>query len=290
LAIIEQHDIPTMGALRLSEVTASDVQAAVAAWMDAGLSATTVGHHYDIVRGAFGWAVDSGQLARNPALAATPPPRARREMVAWEPDHCRVALEALGNSTIYLPVLMGLATGMRRGEVCALDWREVDLSKGRLRVVRTLTQTSDGLEFCDPKTAACRREIPMPPALTSELRAIRKMQAQNKLAMRGTYADNGLVYCDPDGSPHKPDSLSGTFSNWIRRHHDRLELPVIGFHGLRHTYASLLLAAGVDLKTIAKLMGHTNVGFTLHTYAHVMRGSEEAAAEAVSAAIAGSGH
>jgi integrase len=280
--IIEDKLVPALGACRLAELTPLQVQAACAAWQDAGLSPTTVSHQHAVLRTALRWAADTGQIARNPAVAASPPPRRQREMIALEADQCRVLLEALARSVLYTPVLIALGTGLRRGEVCGLQWKDVDLAKGTLRVVRTLTQTSDGLFFAEPKTAASRRSITLPSALTSELRAIRKLQAQNRLVLAGAYQDNGLVYCDPDGSAHRPESLSGTFANWMRRNHERLGMPRIGFHGLRHTHATILAAAGVSPKAIAARLGHTNAAFTMQVYSHVLRDMDSAATEAVS--------
>ena len=285
LGIIEQHIIPTIGGLTIAQIAPMDIQKALAGWQDAGLSPATVRQHHAVLRSALGDAVSDGLISRNPASAARAPAPVHREMLAWEPEQCRAVLEALSASVLHLPVLTALSTGMRRGEVCAVRRSDVDLKDSRLRVVRTLTQTSDGLSFCDPKTTAGKRSIPMPPALVCEFKSQFKMQAQNKLVMRGAYSDGGLVFCQADGTPYRPDTLSSTFANWIKRNGPRLGVPVIGFHGLRHTYATILIAAGVDPKTIAQLMGHANVGFTLSTYGHVMRGSEEAAAEAVSQAI-----
>ncbi len=169
---------------------------------------------------------------------------------------------------------------MRRGEILALRWQDVDLDGATLSVCRTLEETRDGLNFKMPKTARSRRTITLPSFAVDALRRHRARQAEEKLLAGPAYDDHGLICARADGSPTKPDDMSRDF----RRLAVRLGFG-ISFHGLRHTHLSHLLAAGVHPKVASERAGHASVGITLDTYSHVMPGLQEDAARKVDIAI-----
>src|SRR6202011_1597275 len=117
-------------------------------------------------------------------------------------------LQALRGHALYSIAVLGLATGMRRGELVALTWRNLDLDKGRLRVEQSLEQTNEGLRFKAPKTSAGRREITIPPSIVAEMRAHWRRQQEQRLSLGfGKGARDDLVFPRPDGGPFPPDYL-----------------------------------------------------------------------------------
>lgn len=285
--IARKHLIPALGGHQLVKLTPLHIQSyhgdALAEGRigsKGGLSAQTVLHHHRLLSQALKRAVRLQLLVRNPCDAVDPPRPARREIkILDHPETARLLKKTEGRR-LYVPILLAVATGMRRGEILALRWQDVDLDGATLSVCRTLEETRDGLNFKMPKTARSRRTITLPSFAVDALRRHRARQAEEKLLAGPAYDDHGLICARADGSPTKPDDMSRDF----RRMAIRLGFG-ISFHGLRHTHLSHLLAAGVHPKVASERAGHASVGITLDTYSHVMPGLQEDAARKVDIAI-----
>lgn len=154
-------------------------------------------------------------------------------------------------------------TGVRRGELLGLRWRDVDLDASRITVAETLIGAR---EASTPKTDAGRRRIDLDPVTVTALRAHRKRQAEEKLVLGPAYDDSGFVFCREDGTPFWPRTFSRSFDAHVKA----AGLPTIPLKNLRHTHATLLLAAGVPPKVIQDRLGHSNISITLDTYASVI--------------------
>ena len=178
-------------------------------------------------------------------------------------------------------MLLGVTTGMRRGEIVGLMWTCVDLTAGTLRVTRSIEQSKSGLAVKAPKTAKGRRTIPLPSLTVAALRTHKAEQGREKLRLGPAYDDQGLVCARPDGTVWKPDSLSAAFQRFVRNH----KLTRIRFHDLRHTHATQLLLQGVHPKVVAERLGHSTIVVTLDTYSHVVPGLQEAAARQLDRAL-----
>lgn len=249
----------------------------------AGLAPRTVGHVHRLLHRVLGHAVKWGILASNPATAAEPPRVERTEIDILSPEQIGVTLHALRGRPVYPVAVIGLATGMRRGEIAALRWGDIDLDGGKIRVDRSLEQTNDGLVFKAPKTKAGRRVISIPPSIVAELRAHWRAQQQQRLALGlGKAGDDDLVLARPDASPWPPDSLTTAWAKTVAA----LNLPRVTLHALRHTHASQLIAAGLDVVTVSRRLGHGNPTVTLSVYAHLFGNTDDRAAAAVEAALA----
>jgi integrase len=173
---------------------------------------------------------------------------------------------------------------MRRGEIVALRWADVDLDDGKIRVERSLEQTNAGLAIKSPKTKAGRRTVSIPPSIVAELRDHWRQQQEQRLALGiGKAGTDDLVFARPDASPWPPDSLSGDWARTVRT----LKLPKVSLHSLRHTHVSQLIAAGLDVVTVSRRIGHSHPTVTLSVYAHLFGNTDEKAAEAVETALAG---
>jgi integrase len=253
-----------------------------------GLSARTVRYVHSIIRKALSDAVRKDLVVRNVALTATPPAASAArapEFSVWTTEELRTFLASVaGHHHGALFHLYGL-TGLRRGEGLGLRWRDVDLDAGVLRVRKSVALHDDGSVAIDEvKTPRSRRTVDLDPATVAVLKAHRKAQLEQRLLMGRGFRDRGLVFAMPDGSPWNPDSISQAFERAVAR----AKLPAIRLHDVRHTHATHLLAAGVNVKVVSERLGHASVAFTLDTYAHVMPGQQSDAAVAVAKLVLGS--
>jgi integrase len=185
---------------------------------------------------------------------------------------------------MFLLAALGLSTGMRRGEMLALRWRDVSLDGAELTVQQSLEQTKEGLRFKPPKTKHARRTISLPAFAVAALRAHKIAQAQERLSLGlGRDDDDALVFRRPDGTPMRPDMVS---SEW-RKMVVSAKLPKVSLHALRHTHASQLIASGMDVLTISRRLGHGAPSITLDVYSHLFKPSDGGAAAVFDKAFGG---
>jgi integrase len=249
----------------------------------AGLAPLTIGHVHRLMHRVLGYAVKWGVIVTNPVTVADPPRVQRREIDILAPDEIKAILHGLRGKSLYPVAVIALATGMRRGEIVALRWGDVDLEAGTIRIERSLEQTGTSLVFKEPKTKAGRRAIAIPPSIVMELRNHWRQQQEIRLALGlGKATSDDLVVPRFDGRPWPPDRLSTTWPKTIAR----LKLPKVSLHALRHTHASQLIAAGLDVVTVSRRLGHSNPTVTLNVYAHLFGNTDERAAAAVEAVLA----
>jgi integrase len=195
-------------------------------------------------------------------------------------DQTAAMIEAARGTPIFIPILLGVLCGMRRGEICALRWRSVDLDTGQLSVVASTEQGRGGMREKEPKSGKGRL-IALPPMLVTELRRHRMQQAEWLLRLGIRLTDDHHVCLREDGESVWPSSLTRAFRTFMSRH----KLPQIRFHDLRHSHATHLLAANVHPKIAQERLGHSNVSITLNTYSHVIPGMQQDAVAKVDAAI-----
>ncbi len=284
--IARNHLVPAFGEMALEALTSAHIQSYLREKVRAGrlkgggLSPSTVHQHHRVLHKALECAVDWGLIDKNPASRASPPRIPPGWIRVLDEEATKTLLRGLRGHALYLPCVIAAGTGMRRGEILALHWSEVDLGRSVLSVVRSLEQTSRGLTFKAPKTRRSRRQIVLPGFLTRELAGHRGRQAEQRAAA-SSYEDHDLVIARPDGSPWPPDSFSAEF----RRQLAIRNLPRIRFHGLRHGHASHMLRQGVHPKIVSERLGRGPVGFTLDTYSHLLPGMQVEAAEKMDRAL-----
>jgi integrase len=273
--IIDNRIVPVLGAVELQKLKPKHVQD----WLTGlsksggrrhgqGLSARTVRHCYRVLWGALKQAVKLELLARNVADAATPPRLKDSEVEILTPDQIRAVREALRGHRLGPIASLGLASGCRLGEILALRWG--DLDGAVLTVGRSLEQTKAGLRFKEPKSRHGRRKISLPP------RGIADLAEHRGDILR---LPSALVFCNPDGSPIRPTNTSVMWHREIRRIKG---VPNVTFHALRHTHASALIKAGIDVVTVSRRLGHSSPVVTLKVYAHLFGdGADTDAANAI---------
>jgi len=288
----EAQIVPHLGAVVLQRLRPSAVQEWHEKLLARGgkkgrpLSARTVGHAHRVLHRVLQRAVETEVLARNVASAISPPTVESDEVEILDADQIALVLERLLGHLLYEISALALATGMRRGELLGLRWTDIDLDSAVVKVERSLEETKAGLRFKPPKTKRGRRSISLPPSAVQVLRDHKIRQLERRISLGlGKLDSDALVFCEIDGSPMSPRSITGA---WRRACVSR-KLPLVMLHALRHTHASALIAAGLDVVTISRRLGHANPTVTLNTYAHLFRQTDSVAAEAIEAAMAGKG-
>lgn len=287
--LIHLQIVPHLGDRPLQKLRPADIQAWHTKLLSEGrrkggaLSARTVGHAHRVLGKALTDATRLEVISRDVA-AAVPPPKveAPEVQILTQPQISEV-MDKLRGHSLYPITVLALATGARRGELLALRWTDVDLDGAQLRVERSLEETKAGLRFKTPKTRNGRRAITLPASAVESLRDHRRQHLERRLALGlGKPSADALVFMAADGvAPMSPDNLSRDWARTCRR----LELPLVMFHALRHTHASALIAAGLDVLTISRRLGHAKPTTTLNTYGHLFRQSDSGAAAAIEAAM-----
>lgn len=289
--LVEQRIIPELGNVPLSRLTPVAIQTFYSKQLTSGgrksrpLSARTVLHTHRVFREALRHAVKWEMLSRNPADSVEPP-RPRATVVApLDEEACHRLTQAVCGTEYEMPVLLALRTGMRRGEIFALRWADVDLTRCVAQVTRSLQQTKSGLSFKEPKSAKGRRQLALSPETVTALKAHKARQAAQRLLLGGGYAEGDLVCARFDGTPVRPNTFSGAFKSYVARR----GFTTMRFHDLRHTHASLLLKGNIHPKVVSERLGHATIGITLDTYSHLLPGMQEVAALSIDAALASAG-
>ncbi len=208
---------------------------------------------------------------------ARPPKVQRVEQQVWTPEQ----LSQFLNSTLgerFRPIFVLLATtGLRRGEVVGLRWRDVDLDGARLSVVNTFTTVNGVMLESTVKTAKSRRQVSLDSVSVAVLRAHRLRQNEERLFLGAAWQDHDLVFTEANGAPLHPDKLTVRFRKLV----DERDLPRVRLHDLRHTRATLALRAGIHPKVVSERLGHATTRITLDLYSHVAPELDQEAAEKV---------
>jgi integrase len=280
--LLRLHVGPHIGALPLHKLQPVHLAELYAELLAKGLGPRTTGHVHRVLHKALTVAVEWSLLSRNPAAIAKPPRVQAQEVEIITVEEAQKILQCLRGRALYPIIALALATGMRRGELLALRWGDVDLDTGRIRVERSLEQTKGGLRFKEPKTKHGRRSIKIPPSIVTELKAHWAQQQAQRLRLGlGRAADGDLVFPRWDGTARSPNA---TTREWVRALAEN-KLPAISLHALRHTHASQLIAAGMDPVAISRRLGHASPTITLNVYGHLFGNSDDRAADIIEAAF-----
>ena len=258
-----------------------------------GLSARTVRYVHTIMHAALKDALRWNRVVRNVADAATPPSvssaRSKRPKV-WTADQLRAFLDHVANSR-YLPAWIFLATaGCRRGEALGVKWADVDLDLGTAVISRQVTAIDHRVIVKDLPKTKHGHLIRLDGGTIAMLRRLRSEQAEEKLRLGPGYNDDGYVFCQWDGHPYHPERFSREFDRnreYFNRDHPDDPLPPITLHGLRHTWATLALSAGIDIKIVSERLNHSSTTITREIYTHVTPPMQSDAAERVAGLIRG---
>jgi integrase len=278
---VSRHVPEAMSATRLDRLTPEALESLYRKMRDTGLSGRTCAYVHTILRKALADAVRRGRLTRNVADLVERPKASSPEMRTWTAEELGRFLEHVRGERLYAAWTLAATTGLRRGEVLGLRWADVDLDAARVAVRQTLISVEYGVQLSEPKTAKGRRSVALDPQTVAILREHRKHQVEERLAWGPAYHPSELVFTREDGFHIHPERFSDMFEARVRR----AGLPRIRLHDLRHTHATLALAAGVHPKVVSERLGHANIGITLDTYSHAIPALEEEAAATVAALV-----
>ena len=286
-SIVACHLSPRLGALKLSVLRPDQVQHCYAELLDAGLSPATVHKIHVVLHSALRSAVRTRLIARSPCDDLLLPKVRTPEIKALTDEQIGAMLRAAKGTPVAVPLLVLVSLGVRRGELLALQWGDVDLEARTLSVRRTLEESSAGVHLKQPKTAKSSRTIALPASTVDALRVHHAAQQRARLAAGAAFNRLDFVFPAADGEPWKPS----TFAAACRRVFKKAGL-TCRLHDLRHTHATMLLRQGVHPKVVQERLGHANVGITLDIYSHVSPHMQLDAAERIDAgmrkALAGS--
>ncbi len=240
-----------------------------------GLSARTVRYMHVTIHKALQSAVKMGLINRNPADAVELPKQKRREMQTMSESDIHIFLEYAKSTPYYVLFYLALFTGMRRSELLALRWSDIDLILCQLSVNRTINQLHNRqVVFGEPKTDKSRRMVSLSPSTALLLSQYRTEQEKLRQSLGSTVSDDDLIFSSIDGKPLIPDSVTQAWRILARR----IGLKGIRFHDARHTHASLMLKQGIHPKIVQERLGHSSIAMTLDIYSHVAPGLQQAAA------------
>jgi len=282
--IVNKRIRPHLGALTLHRLTRSHLEAFYTDLLEEGLAPSSVSHTHAVLSRALRDAVDQHLIARNPAYGARKPKVPIRQVQTWSAREVSRFLASVKHDRLSALYLVAVTTGMRRGEVVALRWRDVDLEAGRATILQSYVRSGAGWQFTEPKTKASRRTVALDTHTLSALRGHRARQVLERTLMGDAYEENDLIFAREDGAPVEPRYVAERFEVFLKA----AKLPRIRFHDLRHTHATLALQAGVHPKVVQERLGHSDISITLQTYSHVLPGMQEEAAEQVAALLFGS--
>jgi integrase len=281
--LVTKNIIPALGSVTLSRLHAVQMseaytRALVSGRRDGkgGLSPASVHYQHRVLKKAIGQAVKWGLLLGNLLDAVDPPRVERTRMQTYDMAQTAEALALARATRLYVPVLLALLCGLRRGEITALRWRNVDLEGAQLAIVESTEQTSKTIRLKETKTGRART-VALPSLVVDELRHHRIEQAQELLQIGIRQDGETFVYAREDGQPMQPRSLTHAWDQFRAR----TTLPRIRFHDLRHSHATHLLAGNVHPKIASERLGHSKVGITLDLYSHVLPGMQADAAARV---------
>jgi integrase len=235
-----------------------------------------------VLRAALNHAAAIEIVERNVASVIRPPALQRADVEILSANEMADTLAKLDGHPFYIIAAFALGTGARRGEIAGLRWSDIDLDNATVKIDRSLEQTKVGLRVKLPKTAAGRRMISLPVFVVEALRDHRREQLELRLRLgAGSLPADAPVFGDVEGNWLSPHLIT---NRWIRAVRNR-KLPKVTFHALRHTHASALISAGLDVVSVGNRLGHASPALTLNIYAHLFTNRDDEAAAAIDAAL-----
>ena len=275
---IDHHIAPNIGSIPLEKLTTMDLQKLYrkllnkgrvdrveAKQQPKGLSAKTVRNINQVISSAMDFAVAQKIIPENPCKPVALPKVEHKEMQTIPAEQLQAFLQEAKATGVYEMYYIELATGLRRGELLGLKWTDIDWNNGIIKVKRQVARVDGQIVETPLKTKNSYRTVTV------------SQQAIEVLKQQKEKTNDEYVFPSPNGGPISPDSVN----NMLKRVLARAGIPKVRFHDLRHTFATIALQNGVDIKTVSGMLGHFSAGFTLDTYAHVTTAAQKEAADTI---------
>jgi integrase len=280
--LVKNQIVPHLGMKPLQKLTRLDIEGWHTALRNGGLAARTIGHAHRVLGKALNDAEKDGLVIKNICKVQKAPKVAGDDDMVIVQDVPGLVAKLPG-TRVHVLAMIALFTGMRLGEILALRWNRIDLDRKVAQVRGALEQTTaHGVRFKLPKSRAGRRDITLPDLLVDTLREHRKAALELRMQIgAGKIPDDALLFATIDGNPRSPNAMSTAWADFA----ESVGMPEVTFHALRHSHASQLIDAGVDIVTISKRLGHAKPDITLRVYAHLFRKDDGKAAAAINTAF-----
>jgi len=273
-SIFRVHLIPEFGHLRLDQISREQVQMFCAELFDDGLAPGYIKQVYVLLSSALQEAVENGLLARNPCHRVTLPRQERYQARFLTLEESRRLVAAAKGHRLWLFLLLMLTTGARCGEVIGLCWSDIDEKKGEMYIGRTIVRINGvGLVPSDPKSRSSVRTVRLSQPVLEGLEEQRRYIQELRFRAGVRWKEYNLLFPNRYGSYLDRWAIRGQFQSIL----GKAGLPYMRFHDLRHSAATLLLAAGVHIKVVQEMLGHSNVNTTLQMYGHVLPDMQQTA-------------
>jgi integrase len=281
---LKRYVRPHLGDVQLARVTPVEIRAMLVKLRALGLSGRTVRKAHEVIRNALEQAVSDRLLPENPArgrlVRKALPPKERKERQTVPVEAVSAFLAAAGEDRLFAYWCVLLFGGLRPSEALALRWEDVQVDT--VNVQRVLVDRPGlALTFAPPKSQKSRRAVVLPTVTVRALREHRRQQIEERLSAGDVWQDHGLVFCNAIGQPLRQDQTRSSFKRLLKA----AQLPPMRIYDLRHSNATLLLAAGEDLKVVSERLGHSTIALTADVYSHVSRGMQERAASKLDALV-----
>jgi integrase len=272
--VVRLHLKPHLGKIPLHQLRPANILRLYAILQEGGMHPRTILHVHRVLHTALEHAVKLEVVGRNPCDAVSPPRVRPQEIPVVTEAELAQIIQISEGTRLHIPILLAALCGLRRGEVLALKWEDVDLNRGVLQIRRSLEEVRvDGqlvVRFKEPKTGKARAVV-LPPLVVEALRRHRKAQLEERLRAGPDWKDHDLVCPATNGAPWYPSNFRKAFLDLVRR----CGTKVFTFHALRHTHASLAIRLGADVRTVASRLGHSTPTLTLNVYGHELPGAQE---------------
>ncbi|WP_053217695.1 tyrosine-type recombinase/integrase [Virgibacillus senegalensis] len=273
---IMHHWIPNLGMAKINEVKPVHIQEIYDEYIENEvLSNQSIVHMHRVLNNAFNDAIKWEWAVRNPCTPIKPPRPEKYEMKVWDEFELQHFLEFSKGDRFYVAYLLALSTGMRKGEILALRWQDIDFSNKLLAVRQAVTRKKGGGYKIGETKSKNQRTISLFNHVLEELKTYRKQQMSFKMENRDKYEDQDLILAANNGSFILPRNLDRSWRPLMKKS----GLKFIRFHDFRHTHATLMLKQGVHPKVVQERLGHSSITVTLDLYSHVLPNIQRAAAE-----------
>lgn len=281
----------TIGSFKMDRISPTQIQRLVRLLLDGNkeykpMMPKTAKDYLSFVSSVFNYAIQMRVAKTNPCNAIHIKPGEKEEIDCYTPEEAQLFLDILAKEPLHYQAFFVLAIygGFRRGELCGLEWKDIEFETGVISIRRTSEYTKSKGTFTDTtKTKKSQRSLKMPDEVIEVLRKHRLEQSAERLKVGDQWENSDRLFVAWNGRPINPNSSY----NWMRKICERagLRCTKSALHGLRHLNASLLITSGIDVKTVSVSLGHSQVSTTMNIYAHTFEKSQAAASEAIASAL-----
>ena len=279
---VRNHIVPELGSTPINLLDTTQIQRFINSRIKRGMSPKSIRSIYNNLNAALNKAVQLKILKSNPCVGVVLPKLKRFKSDVYDAEQIQYLLEiaAQESVSIYVVCILGALLGLRRGEMTALRWDQVDFSNKKITICENRVQSSKGVVEKDPKSEAGKRTITIGEKALDALRQVKEIY-DDACLNNPWFHGAGYVLFKEDGNPYRPDCITQLWGRFIQR----TDLPHIRLHDLRHTNATLLIANGVSARVVQHRLGHADISTTLQRYVHVQAAMDEDAADRIDLAI-----